>query len=1273
MRIARENSRRQPLTRTPWVAGLLLLTAAGPAPAAPFRRGDANTDGTTNISDAITVLGFLFLGSPQALQCRDAADSNDSGKLDIADAIYLLGFLFLGGPAPPPPHGQCGPDPTEDELECALFTPCPPEFGPPQLDPLPAPALAAETVIVGGQAAAGVGIEVTGGAGLARGAAGPSGRFEVEVPLLLNRLNRLFVTAVEADGRRSAPSTAEVIHDATPPALHIDEPREGDRLAAETVTITGRVSDRLSGALGLDVSIDGRRAQVVIGIGTNGTYELACPLAPGENIFVVTARDFVGNETEARVRVVRQTAEAIERLVVESGGGQVAPIATPLAEPIIVRRLSAAGTPVTGAEVAFEVVRSDGMLGIAADFAVRARSVRVRTDAEGRARVYWRLGTDAGCGNNRLEVRSEGVNLRTVVCASAKPGPAAQINVGSGNNQRVEAGAPAPERLRAWVSDSCNGIAGVPVTFTVRRGTGRVNGRSSATVMTGPTGHAAADFVLGPEPGNQTVEADFPGNRGAPALFALYGVLRREGAATSFQGLVLDNASQPIGGAVCFLRLRGGWVLETLTDIEGRFRFDELPAAGLADLYVDGLAATSVAGIDVPRGSFPFLHYEPVLVPNAENSLATPVLLPRLDPRNAREYSTSAETVLEIEGVEGLRMTISPGAMRLPDGSPAPQGTIVALNQVPHDQVPMPMPDGAAPPFAWTLQPAGATFDPPIKVEYPNMSGLAPGAIAYFLTFDHDTGRFEIVASGSVGEDGSTIRTDPGAGLTLAGWGCNCPPYSVTGECERCPEGQGGGGGGGGGGRCAECSGGISGPDLVAVGEVVVFWLHGSGGKVRWSVDQPGGQILYSTNGASITVSGANPSLSQNDIAIRAQYEIDGLQCQAEQFFTVYRFQLAEAIGLRSPTPGDFGPQSVPSQGGRIFTDTRDDGVIGGAHDVQSIRLIATLEPADLGVEQFRVRWEVRDPDDPASDPLLDRDDRGGDNTGTPGEGGPHWLDRAGHPIEDVIDRAPVDENTVIGEATTHFLETTDRLETSVRFNASDDGGDNFRLRAVLLRGAGAVRSDDTGMLTVWRKRSLLTYEMRDPGSATGFDPGLDVEVLRDIYASSSPNKAAYIDWELSRSPRSLPFEELLQVDRGTPTHAGHLHFFSGIIDHPAASYTLLWCNRLDTSQGEVAGDALLVPHAAVAIGRLRILGEDDLAFKVAIHEIGHLLIGFHEVPFRFHGSHSGDCAYAQGRTLMTICARHLNILRDRISRTFETPNIMHNPSGMTNDSAPSR
>src|SRR5690606_24656023 len=180
--------------------------------------------------------------------------------------------------------------------------------------------------------------------------------------------------------------------------------------------------------------------------------------------------------------------------------------------------------------------------------------------------------------------------------------------------------------------------------------------------------------VLGPEAGNQTVEATFdgiPGRPNPPAVFTLFGIERREGAPTSFSGVVLDNASQPVGGATCAVRLPSGAFLETTTAVDGLFRFDDLPEAGPADLFVQGLVATTVGGRPIPRGSFPALHFEPILVPNAENSLPSPVLLPALDPRNVREYSTTEETVLTVEGVEGLEMRIAPGSMTLADGRPA--------------------------------------------------------------------------------------------------------------------------------------------------------------------------------------------------------------------------------------------------------------------------------------------------------------------------------------------------------------------------------------------------------------------------------------------------------------------------------------------------------------------------------------------------------------------------------------------------------------------------
>lgn len=91
---------------------------------ARFRRGDPNADGKTDISDPISILGFLFLGEPARLSCRKSADADDSGILDISDGVSLLNHLFLGAPPPREPLEACGFDPTEDDLPCESFPPC---------------------------------------------------------------------------------------------------------------------------------------------------------------------------------------------------------------------------------------------------------------------------------------------------------------------------------------------------------------------------------------------------------------------------------------------------------------------------------------------------------------------------------------------------------------------------------------------------------------------------------------------------------------------------------------------------------------------------------------------------------------------------------------------------------------------------------------------------------------------------------------------------------------------------------------------------------------------------------------------------------------------------------------------------------------------------------------------------------------------------------------------------------------------------------------------
>ena len=61
---------------------------------------------------------------PQRRGGLDAADTDDNGALEITDAVYLLSFLFLGGPAPEQPFPSCGPDPTIDDLTCESFAIC---------------------------------------------------------------------------------------------------------------------------------------------------------------------------------------------------------------------------------------------------------------------------------------------------------------------------------------------------------------------------------------------------------------------------------------------------------------------------------------------------------------------------------------------------------------------------------------------------------------------------------------------------------------------------------------------------------------------------------------------------------------------------------------------------------------------------------------------------------------------------------------------------------------------------------------------------------------------------------------------------------------------------------------------------------------------------------------------------------------------------------------------------------------------------------------------
>ena len=105
---------------------VLCFGVASVTSAADFSRGDANSDGTLNIADAIFMLNFLYQNGP-APECMDAADLNDDGQVDLADPIHLLIVQNPTGHGFEPglPPVLCGPDPSVDTLDCVVFPPCP--------------------------------------------------------------------------------------------------------------------------------------------------------------------------------------------------------------------------------------------------------------------------------------------------------------------------------------------------------------------------------------------------------------------------------------------------------------------------------------------------------------------------------------------------------------------------------------------------------------------------------------------------------------------------------------------------------------------------------------------------------------------------------------------------------------------------------------------------------------------------------------------------------------------------------------------------------------------------------------------------------------------------------------------------------------------------------------------------------------------------------------------------------------------------------------------
>lgn len=153
-------------------------------------------------------------------------------------------------------------------------------------------------------------------------------------------------------------------------------------------------------------------------------------------------------------------------------------------------------------------------------------------------------------------------------------------------------------------------------------------------------------------------------------------------------------------------------------------------------------------------------------------------------PDSVKTVGGNEDVILKIPGLAGFQMKVKANSVTFPDGSRT--GTLI-VSPVTADKLPMSPPGGAAT-FgvpAWTVQPAGTRFDPPIEVTLPNYEGRPAGDNVPIVQWDHDLGQYVAMGRATVSEDGAVLICDSGSGITKAGWGGG--PPTPPPKCQKSP------------------------------------------------------------------------------------------------------------------------------------------------------------------------------------------------------------------------------------------------------------------------------------------------------------------------------------------------------------------------------------------------------------------------------------------------------------------------------------------------------
>ncbi len=520
---------------------------------------------------------------------------------------------------------------------------------------------------------------------------------------------------------------------------------------------------------------------------------------------------------------------------------------------------------------------------------------------------------------------------------------------------------------------------------------------------------------------------------------------------------------------------------------------------------------------------------------------------------------------------------------------------------------------------------------------------------------------------------------------------------------------------------------------VTGAADVRIFKNGGAALLVDYSVDlaAPSGDLAALASGdLDIYLEGLQ---ANGDVVLKLAYKnTSGAEIASDRLhLTVLKVDLTEIKGLRKSTVGDFTQEADAHATGRLFIDTKETwggGTLDSAHyDKQRVKLTVEVQPNTLPPGDFNIRWEVRDPDDPATHTDIDANGSGGDNAGKAHEGESYWFTQADHTISDQANATAVDETTGIGEAKTTLSVVGGKLISTAFFNFSDDGGDNFVIKVVLVKAGDDLCQDQSGCLTVWRKRFVTASAMAKqnddvqvhnvganvgPGvvcinngangisdttvlgnddikgslsvvesgadgicdttansGGNSFYPGGNVAQLQGTlstaFANSDPNRNCYIDVIASDGKLNMTWCTQIMFADLSQYLKTELHPTSNA--HPDNTYWLSGAAHIEAGKGISVHD----PHSVVGVNaclRSQSPGNDDVSYT-AVHELGHVLYPENlNFDSDTHSSTPNDecCGWQGIGHGIKWCPKHARVIRRNVTRKWDAHDVAATNPGET-------